>query len=176
MPQDPYGEVVTFKTMLTGCDNWATIIDEYGPYQNDEGIWMKKYLVVPSDHLIKDYPWLLEEGKMSRISYGLAVWVEYPYDLINDKNTSRTNAIVRVYCAFDGGKTSETERHKYETERIFDLQKECNLHKESNVYYIEAYKKALGTIKEFAVELAELKEIMEKGGKKDEENEDESHT
>lgn len=173
--QESYGEVVGFKSIMFGCDNWATIIDEYGPYEDDNGIWMKKYLVVPSDHLIKDYPWLQEEGKMARTSYGYAVWMEYPYALVNDKNTSRTNAIVRVYCAFDGRKTSETERHKYDTERIMDLQQECNFHKESNIYYIEMCKTAVKTAKELAVQFAELEEIMAGAKKKEDEDEEEEN-
>lgn len=174
--QEDYGNIPSFKSMLTGCDNWATIIDEYGPYKSDSGIWMKKYKVVPTEHLIKDYPWLLEEGKMVRTKYGLVIWVEYPYAMINDKNTSRTNAIVRVDCAFDGGKTSETERHKYDTDRIMDLQRECNLHQESGVYYMEMCKTALSTAKELATYLAELQEIMSKGKKKEDEDEEEQNT
>ncbi len=176
MPQASYGEVVGFKSLFTGCDNFATIIDEYGPYQNENGIQMKKYLVVPSDHLIKDYPWLLEEGKMAKTRYGEAIWVEYPYALVNDKNTSRTNAIVRIYCAFDGGKTPETERHKYDTERIMDLQKECNFHKESNIYYMDMCKTVLSTAKELAKNFAELQDIMAGVKKKEGEDEEEENT
>ena len=171
--QESYGAIAGFKSIIFGDDNFATIIDEKTPKKDNQGIWMKKFLIVPSAHLIKDYPWLLKEGKMSNTPYGQAIWVEYPYDLINDKNTSRTNAIVRVYCAFDGSETSETERHKFYTERIKDLQKECNHLKESNAYYLEAYNQALGTIKGVMGELAEINNIVAKSGGKsdDEENE-----
>ena len=170
---ESYGEITGFKSVLFGCDNWATIIDETTPTKDNEGIWMKKLLIIPTDHLIKDNPWLLEEGKMVNTRYGPAIWVEYPYELVNDKNTSRTNAIVRVYCAFDGSETPETERHKYYTERIKDLQKECNHLKESNAYYLQAYEQSIGTFKSMAREIAEINKIIsEGGGKKDEEDEE----
>ena len=171
MPKaEPYGEIPTFKSILLGCDNWGTILDEFGPYK-EKGVWMKKYLIVPDEHLIKDNPWLLDEGRMKRTKYGFAIWVVYPYHLINDKNTSKTNAIVRVYCAFDGGETTETERHKYYTNQIDDLEKECNIHKEAVAYYRDMLKEALETDVVLAKKLAELTNIM--GGKKHEEDEDE---
>lgn len=169
MPRaEPYGAIPQFKSLLTGCDNFATILDEYGPYKDEEGIWMKKYLVVPADHLIKQYQWLMEEGRMMQTRYGYAIWVEYPYRLINDKNTSKTNAIVRVYCAFDGGETTETERHKYYTSQIEDLEKESNIYKEAVAYYRIMLQQALDTDIALAKKLAELMDVLSKGGRRHE--------
>ncbi len=172
---EPYGDIPTFKSLLTGCDNWVNVLDEYGPYKNDKGVWMKKFLIVPSKHLVKDYPWLMEEGKMSATRYGPAIWVEYPYTLVNDQNTSRTNAIVRVYCSFDGKDTPETERHKYYTERLKDTEKECNHLKESLAYYQEMIKDALGNQINLAKKNAELNEIQ-KGGKREDGEEEQEIT
>ena len=170
---ESYGDIPQFKSILFGCDNWATVIDEFGPYKTEEGIWMKKYLIAPSQHLIKNYPWLMEEGKLKDTRYGPSIWVEYPYEWINDKSTSKTNAIVRVYCAFDGSETHETERHKYYTERLKDLQKENNHFKESNAYYIDMLKNALSMDKLLALRLTEIMNILSKGGKGYENEEEE---
>jgi hypothetical protein len=171
---ESYGDIPQFKSILFGCDNWATVLDEFGPYKDNEGVWMKKFLITPSEHLIKNYPWLMEEGRLTDTKhYGPAIWVEYPYEWVNDKSTSKTNAIVRVYCSFDGGETSETERHKYYTERLKDIQKENNHLKESIAYYIDMLGNALKMDKSLALRLSELMGILSKGGKSSEEEEGE---
>lgn len=171
---ESYGDIPQFKSILWGDDNWSTIIDEFGPFKNEDGIWMKKYLISPSQHLIKNYPWLQEEGKLKEVrGYGPGIWVEYPYELVNDKSTSKTNAIVRVYCAFDGSETHETERHKYYTERLKDLQMENNIFRESNAYYIDLLKSALSLDRLLAFRYAEIMKLLSKGGKGDEGEEEE---
>lgn len=177
MPRaEPYGAIPQFNSILFGCNNFATVLDEYGPYKDEDGEWMKRYRVVPHDHLIKQYPWLLEEGRLTPTSYGPAIWVEYPYRLINDKFTSKTNPIIRIYCAFDGGETSETERHKYYTSQIEDLEKESNMYKETVAYYRIMLEQALETDIALAKKIAELMDILSKGRRQHEQEEPEEPT
>ena len=153
---EPYGKV-KLKGILFGDDNWGTVLDEEAPYRNKRGIEMKRYLVVPGSHLLKQYPHLQKPGALEY--KGIATWVEYPTFWIRDKNPSRTNAIVRVACGFDGRKTWETEKDKHYTDEIKMLQEEKENLEISNIHLSEENKMLLSERKIYlknAIEMANL--------------------
>lgn len=116
------------KSILFADDEWGRIADERPAYNSiDNGVEFKPFLIVPSPHLVKTYPELSKPTtKWIHTPLGDAIWVEYPTYWINDSNTSRTNAIVRVYCTFDGQLTEETKRVAKYTNQIRDLQEEID--------------------------------------------------
>lgn len=137
---EPYGQV-KLKGALFGDDNWATILDEEPAYKNKKGIEMKRYLIIPHEHLIKHYPELQMPGALSY--KGIAIWKEYPTYWIDDRNPSRTNAIVRIACGFDGRETLQTKWRKQYTEEIKMLREELENANLSNMHLLEENKKLL---------------------------------
>ena len=135
MPRaEPLG-LVKLKGMIFGDDNWATVLDEEPPYKNKKGIEMKKYLIIPGEHLMKQYPQLQKPGMLSH--KGIALWVEYPTYWVADKNPSRTNAIARIDCGFYGRETSQTKKSKRYTDEIKILREELDNALISNMYLTE---------------------------------------
>ena len=74
MPRPEAPGLVKLKGFLTGDDNWGTVLDEEPPYKNRRGIMMKRFLVIPGEHLMKQYPYLQKPGALTYKGY--AVWVE----------------------------------------------------------------------------------------------------
>lgn len=155
--QEPYGQV-KLKGILFGDDNWGTVIDEEPAYKNSKGIVMKRYLVNPGEHLVKQYPQLQKEGALTYKGY--ALWVEYPTYWINDENPSRTNAIVRIDCGFDGRETSQTKRVKKYVDDNSSLQEENENLKISNLHLMEENRMLLGEKKKMMMDFVELNQIM----------------
>ena len=160
---EPYG-ITKLKGMLLGDDNWAIVIDEENSYKNSRGIEMKRFLIQPHPHLIKQYPQLQKPGALTY--RGMALWVEYPTYWIDDNNPSRTNAIVRVACAFDGRETPQTKKVKRYAEEIRMLQEELETMQLSNMQLSEENKSLIKEMKEKMKDIFELAS-MSQGGRHD---------
>lgn len=154
---EPFG-VVKLKGILFGDDNWGTVLDEEPPYKNKHGIEMKRFLIIPGEHLIKQYPELQRPGALTY--KGRALWVEYPTFWIDDRNPSRTNAIVRVDCGFDGRETSQTQRNKRFTDEIRMLREELENVKISNMDLSEENRMILTEKKAMMKEYVEMVDLM----------------
>lgn len=156
---EQYGEV-KLKLILFGDDEMGTVVDEKFPYKGRRGIMMKAYLFVPSAHLRKQYPELREESRLKVATpFGDAVWSEYPTYWVSDENPSRTNAIARIDCAFDGGETPQTRRFSRYTHTIRDLEEARDNLLAGNLVKMEQNKMLFGNLKELvkdSVEIAEL--------------------
>ena|SRR3990167_2907832 len=150
---ESYGELKR-KGMLFGDDNWATVHDEEPMYKNSKGIEMKRYLIQPHPHLIKQYPELQKPGALNHRGY--AVWVEYPTYWIDDRNPSRTNAVVRVMCGFDGRETLQTKNTKHLTEEIKMLKQELEACQIANIYLTEENRLLLSEKKMIIKDNAEM--------------------
>lgn len=142
MPRAESFGIVKLKGILFGDDNWGTVLDEEPPYKNKKGIEMKRYLIVPGEHLMKQYPELQKPGALTYKGY--ALWVDYPTYWIDDRNPSRTNAIVRIDCGYDGRETPQTKRHKRYTDEIKTLREELDNSTISNMHLTEENKILLG--------------------------------
>ena len=160
---ESYGKV-KLKGMILGDDNWATVLDEQPVYKNKRGVEMKRYLIIPGDHLLKQYPELQKPGALEH--KGFATWVEFPTYWIEDNNPSRTNAIVRISCGFDGRRTWLTDKDKHFTDEIKTLQEEKENLELSNLYLTEEQKKLLDDKKILIKDLAEISN-MNPGGRRD---------
>ena len=167
---ESYGQVKR-KGMLFGDDNWATVEDEEPAYKNKRGIEMKRYLIIPHDHTIKQYPELQRQGALSY--KGIALWKEYPTYWIDDRNPSRTNAIVRVACGFDGRETLQTKWRKQYTDEIKMLREELENVNLSNMHLSEENKKLLTEKKEAMKEFIELANLNQANRRPYDYNEDE---
>jgi len=168
---EPYG-LPKRKAILWGDDNWGTVLDESAIFKNKKGVEMKRYLVIPGEHLMKQYPILQKPGVLKNYGGYYALWREYPTYWINDTNPSRTQAITRVYCAFDGKQTSETKRFEVLVEENKQLQQEIENLKLSNIYLMEENRVLLGE-KEVLIRKVMVISDLAKGGKNEpsEENE-----
>jgi len=148
------------KLILFGDDDMGTVVDEKFPHKGNRGIMMKPYLITPSPHLRKQYPELQEASTMKvKTPYGDAIWVEYPTYWVSDENPSRTNAIARVDCTFDGEDTPQTRRWKRYTEEIRRLEEENDTLLAGNMSQMDENRRLHGDIKvlvQNAVELAEI--------------------
>jgi len=154
---EPYG-VIKPKSVLFGCDNFATVLDEEAPYKNKQGMEMKRYLIIPHEHLIKQYPELQKPGALSYKN--MAIWVEYPTHWISDTNPSRTNAIARIDCGFDGRQTAQTRRYKSMADEIKSLRKELDAAEISNIVLGDQIKILQGDVREYIKNHTELNEMM----------------
>jgi hypothetical protein len=153
MPRaEPFG-VLKEKGILFGDDEWGTVVDEKPPYKNPRGVEMKSYLIAPSPHMLKTYPELLRLGALEH--RGFATWRDYPLYWISDENPSRTNAIVRVDCGFDGRESPQTKRHKKLTDEIKMLREELDNVMISNMHLTEENKLLTSETKEKIKELVE---------------------
>jgi hypothetical protein len=159
---ESYG-VLREKSILFGDDEWGYVADERPKYKRN-GIWYKQYLIVPFKHLVKTYPDLQKPTqKWVKTRLGDAIWREYPEYLINDTNNSRTNAIVRIYCGFDGRETFETERIKKYTEEIKDLSLEIDRVNIQNLALKEENKSLLAEEQARALRIRRLMETLKVG-------------
>ena len=165
--QEPFG-MVKLKGILLGDDNWGTVLDEEPPYKNKKGIMMKRYLIIPGEHLLKQYPELQKPGALAYKGY--ALWVEYPTYWVHDRNPSRTNAIVRIDCGFDGRETPQTKRYKHLQDEIKTLQEELENALISNMHLTEENKMLLGEKKELMKDMIEIAELGKgsRGGRPEE--------
>lgn len=154
---EPFG-VVKLKGILFGDDNWGTVLDEEAPYKNKHGIEMKRFLIIPGEHLIKQYPELQRPGALTY--RGKALWVEYPVDWVDDWNPSRTNAIVRVDCGFDGRGSRYADRYKRLTDEIRMLREELEIVKISNMDLNEEIRTILTEKKAMMKEYVEMVDLM----------------
>lgn len=169
---EPYGAVKK-KGMLLGDDNWAIVEDEDPPYKNTKGIEMKRYLVIPHPHLIKQYPQLQKPDAINvRTPGGMAIWVEYPTYWIDDRNPSRTHAIVRITCGFDGRETLQTRRYKRYTDEIQLLLGELENTKISNIHLVEENRKLLSEKKDLMKDVYELQQMQPRRPEYDREGEE----
>jgi hypothetical protein len=160
---EEYG-LVKLKGLLYGDDNWATVIDESSPKKNDRGIEMKKYLIIPGEHLMKQYPELQKPGALPvRTRWGDAIWVEYPTYWIDDRNPSRTNAIARIDCGYDGRETTQTKKHKHFTDEIKTLREELEIATISNMHLTEENKSLLSDKKAMIKDNVEMLNIARGG-------------
>lgn len=156
MPRpEPIG-LPKLKGILFGDDNWGTVLDEEPAYKNPRGIEMKRYLVAPGEHLMKQYPHLQKPGALTFRNE--ALWVEYPAYYVEDSNPSRTNAIVRIDCGFDGRETPLTKRHQKLQKEIDTLREELESAQISNLVLAEENRKLLSEIK---VQMKEINEITQ---------------
>jgi len=118
--------VLRERSILFGDNTWGMIADEKPEHKRGKH-WFKYFLIVPDPNLRRMYPELQQQEELEiDTQLGRAVWREYPTTYINDKDTSRTNAIVRIYCGFDGRDTEETRRVKRYTDEIKHLNEDLN--------------------------------------------------
>ncbi len=162
MPGPEQFGLIKLKGILYGDDNWGTVLDEEPPHKNKKGIEMKRYLIIPGEHLIKQYPQLQKPGTLTYKGY--ALWVEYPTYWVDDRNPSRTNAIARIDCGYDGRATTQTRRNKRYTDEIKMLQEELENVNLSNMHRTEENKMLLGEIKELIKDMVEIANLF-RGGK-----------
>lgn len=167
MPGPEEFGLLKLKGILFGDDNWGTVLDEESPYKNRKGIEMKKYLIIPGEHLRKQYPYLQEPGTLTHKNY--ALWMEYPTYWVDDKNPSRTNAIVRIDCGFDGRPTNQTKRHSYLSGEIKTLREELENALISNMHLTEENKMLLGEKKELIKDVVEMADLG-KGRRKEDDD------
>lgn len=155
-----------YKGILFGDDFWGTIADEEPPYKNENGVMMKRYLVVPSEDLVEAYPTQLKKvGALSvPTPLGMAVWVEFPKENVVDENPSRKTAIARVDFGFDGRPTPHSERTKKLTDQIQELQIQNEALRIGRYVDLEEKKEMWEEKKKWAQELAEMYTII-KGDK-----------
>ena len=113
-----------YKGIVFGDDLWGTVVDEQVPYQNELGLIMKRYLIVPSSDLVDAYPEIIKRMEMEGIKtqIGMAIWVEYPMYWVTDENPSKTNAIARIDCGYDGRTTPLTRRNVKLKMQVKDLE------------------------------------------------------
>jgi len=165
--------LLKYKGILFGDDNWGRVYDEQPPYKNSKGILMKKYLVIPGEHLTKQYPELQKPENLTH--KGFAKWVEYPMYWISDNNPSRTNAIARVACGFDGRATDQTRLHERYIEEIQTLQNELEIAKIKNIALTDDIKTLSGETKALVKDYAEINNLAkgDNRGKWDREGRDE---
>lgn len=161
--------VVKLKGILWGEDNWGTVLDEEPPYKNKKGIMMKKFLIIPGEHLMKQYPQLQKPGALTYKNQ--ALWMEYPTYWVDDRNPSRTNAIVRIDCGFDGRQTPQTERHNHFTNEINTLREELENALISNMHLTEENKMLLGEKKILIKDMVEMANLSKGVRREDEEGE-----
>ena len=159
---ESYG-IVKLKGLIFGDDNWATVLDEEPPYKNKRGIEMKKYLIIPGAHLLKQYPQLQMPEALSH--KGMATWVEYPTYWIDDRNPSRTNAIVRIACGYDGRETLQTKKYKHYTDEIKTLREELENTQISNMHLTEENGMLLNEKKKIMKDAVELANLNERRGR-----------
>jgi len=155
-----------FKGILFGNDLWGYVVHEEMPYINpDYKIEMKRYLIIPSRDLIDAHPEILKKPKI-RTKRGDAIWVEYPTYWIEDDNPSRSSAIVRILCRYDGYPTPPTRRMEKYTGKIKELEIEKDTLTISNEILIREKGTLLGEVSVLLKKLAELNEII-KGEKRE---------
>lgn len=150
-----------YKGILFGDDYWGSVIHEQAPYKNQYGIEMKRYLIIPSDDLVAAYPERLTPDKINvRTPRGMAVWVEYPTDLVTDENPSRTNAIVRIDCGFDGRETPLTRKHRKLLNELRELRLENEHVRISNMVLMEEKGELMDEQLVLAKKWAEINQVM----------------
>lgn len=145
------------KAIIFGDDYMGTVLDERAPYKNSKGVWMKKYLIIPSPQLIGAYSELQQPDALTYNGY--AIWVEYPVKWICDENNSRNWSVARVDCTFDGDETPHTRRYESYTKEIKLLEEENESLNIANLQLLEQYKQSLGDVKEIHRALQEIEEI-----------------
>lgn len=155
-----------YKGILFGDDFWGTVADEEPPYKNENGVMMKKYLIVPSEDLVEAYPLQLKKQNALNVPspIGPAIWVEYPVEHIVDENPSRKTAIARVDCGFDGRQTPFTQRFKKLTDQINELQVQNEALRIGRYVDLEEKKEMWEDKKKWAQDIAEMYDII-KGDK-----------
>lgn len=161
-----------YKGLLFGDDYWATVVDEEIPYKNDNGVEMKKYLIVPSSDLMDAYPQILKKPNILNVKtpIGNAIWREYPTSWVCDENPSRKNAIARIDCGFDGRETPLTKRFKKKDEEINNLMELNEIYRNRIFMMNEELKDALGDVRELAEKNAEIDKIGKKTKETSEDN------
>jgi len=157
---EQYG-VPKLKAVLFDDDCFGTIMSEEAPYKNKDGLLIQKYLIVPKEHLMMQYPELQRKGALPiQTSKGPALWREYPIDLIDDTNPSRTNAIVRIHCGFDGRPAAHSDRYKKLTAELIKLRMEMESLTISNLQLIDDNKRLQGEVISYIKHIAEVKNLM----------------
>jgi hypothetical protein len=130
---EPYG-TLKHPAALFGCDNVGVYMDEAPEFINERGILMRRLLIVPKGHLIKDNQILLRPGtNWIQTKEGPAVWVEYPAKYIHAPSDSPTNKIIRIDCQFNGSPSHYTRLHEIYTDKIEELEEKIERLKRSNV-------------------------------------------
>lgn len=166
---EPYGDTKK-KGVLFGCDNWGTILHEKASYKNARGIEMKPYLIIPHPHMMAEYLHLQKPGALTYKN--IALWVEYPTYWIDDSNPSRTNAVVRVDCGFDGRETSQTKRNANLKKENMHLQEELDHAESYNVVLIEKNAQLVKEVIQQMKDISEMNKIIG-GDRRDASEEDE---
>jgi hypothetical protein len=160
MPGAEAPGIVKRKGILFGDDNWGTVLDEEAPHKNNRGIEMKRYRIIPGEHLVKQYARLQQPDVLDK--YG-SIWVEYPTYYVEDSNPSRTNAIVRIDCGFDGRETALTKRHAKLQKEIALLREELENVQISNMTLEEENRQLMAETKLRVKEINEINQLI-KGG------------
>lgn len=144
------------KMILFGDDNVGTVMDEMSPHKVGE-LELKKYLILPSDDLKDAYPFLKKPGVLNvNTPLGPCIWREYPTMWITDRNPSRKNAIARIDCTFEGGRTVYTNKYKILKDKIREMETHLDA-KEFKILELEGeLKTSYQSILEFARQLADI--------------------
>jgi hypothetical protein len=169
---EQYGEFLREKSILFGDDHWGKLVYE-SPIYKEEGRRMKKFLFVPHPALVMAYPELQRNDvDWVQTKMGEAVWRAYPMFWVNDTNNSRSNAIVRIYCTFDGQRTPETQRVDKYVSQIKAFEAETDRLIAQIIILQEENKEALNDALAKARKYKEIQDTM-KGQKVDDDDEGE---
>ncbi len=172
---EQYGDVKR-PGVLYGDNNWAILLDMEPSYIDENGMEMRRLLIIPLEHLLKNYPELQKPGALPiHTRFGDAIWVEYPTKFIHDDDTSMTNRVVRIDCGYDGRETAETRRGKRYTDEITLLQMEKENLLISNIQLTEENKILLGEKLAILKKYSEITNLIGKGEENEPTNYGESY-
>lgn len=113
--------------IIFGDGQQAFYHDEKNPTTNREGVRVQKILVLPSEELIGKYN--LSEEHLSIVTEEghRGLWMEYPVEQIEWLSRSVKNAVVFIFCAFDGKPTKIMRKYDMLLEYVNQQDKEINL-------------------------------------------------
>lgn len=161
---EPYG-VLKYKLMLFGDDMMATVVHEDAPYRKSGGMTMKRYLIVPSPGLLMAYPELQKPNSCPiKTPLGMGIWVEYPAVYVDDHNPSRSYAVCRIECGFDGRPTHQSKKNESLKDENKSLEEENQSLRIQNISLREELMHMSGDILEYLKKINELNDTI-KGGK-----------
>lgn len=113
--------------IMFGDGQQALYYDEKNPSNNREGVKVQKILVIPSQELISKYNLTEEHLNIVTDDGKQGLWMEYPVMQIEWLSRSIQNAVVFIFCAFDGKPTNIMRKYDLLLEYVNQQDKEINL-------------------------------------------------
>lgn len=110
MPEEPFEFKGRYERRLPlvvdGVGYQARFGAEKNPRINERGILVKPLLLAPTEEMREIYGIRKEELKVG----GVAKWFEYPVNKIDWLNTAPRDAVLFIWCAYDGSPTIMTKK------------------------------------------------------------------